>query len=441
MSLILSTFFGIVEAITALLLCDTFMHRRIQKYGIVIPFLLKAIIEALILNTGYFPTATIHKAIIGMLFWFAAIKVTFTGSIWQAIFFSGNIYALINIADYCVLLVVAGITQNTIESLLMGFSTFLFCGITAKIVLFTMIYALSRAYRVKNRVLDLSSAYWLCVLLVPIFTIVSLSITTQYSISQEPNMSVLWNCLGLLSIHMVLVYQLDKVNMERWERAQLHILQKEIALRMENATQLMDAYETQRKESHDFTNHLAVIRELVASNQQNSAQKYIDEILGSKKQYVIVDSGDPVINAVLNEKYSKAKSKDVYIRFKTNRLTTIHMERKDLVTILGNLLDNAIEACQKVSGERIIVLKFLTYSTGKAILSVRNTSNPVEITEGIIRTTKEDALLHGYGLSNIKYVLDLYGYPHTYSWSNGWFTFVTELSCDPEEKSYEYECP
>ena len=62
----------------------------------------------------------------------------------------------------------------------------------------------------------------------------------------------------------------------------------------------------------------------------------------------VIDVNNTVLNVVLNQKYRLAKSKDIALYFQVNDLSGLWMKEQDVVILLSNLLDNAIEACEKL---------------------------------------------------------------------------------------------
>ena len=93
--------------------------------------------------------------------------------------------------------------------------------------------------------------------------------------------------------------------------------------------------------------------------------------------------------------------------------------------MLSNLLDNAIEACEKVQEERIIRLK-LVREEKEMVVSVQNRVNePVHIDQnGIIPTIKRDKRNHGIGLRNVQRVLDKYQGMGRKRYEDGWFYYT-----------------
>lgn len=123
-----------------------------------------------------------------------------------------------------------------------------------------------------------------------------------------------------------------------------------------------------------------------------------------------IDTNNVIVNTILNEKYNEMMDKGIIFVFRINDLSSIKIEDEDLVVILSNLLDNAIEACQKCEGKRTIKMKFMT-ENDIVILSVKNTSvGTCSIENDKIATTKRfRSEEHGIGIRNIKNAIKKYG--------------------------------
>ena len=138
-----------------------------------------------------------------------------------------------------------------------------------------------------------------------------------------------------------------------------------------------------------------------------------------------VNSHHPIIDAVLNHKYQIAQEQHIDVQVQVNDLSNVTLETDIMVVLLTNLLDNAIEACIKLPLDRVIQCRI--FATDNLYVSVRNTSNPVTITDNHALSTKEPREEHGYGLSRIRYVLDQLNAEFTFTYENGWFEFVAEI--------------
>lgn len=116
-----------------------------------------------------------------------------------------------------------------------------------------------------------------------------------------------------------------------------------------------------------------------------------------------------IVNAILNTKYQEAISKHIVFVLKVNDLSRIGIDDEDLVVVLANLLNNAIEACEKCEEKKIIKFKFMVEDE-LIILSVKNTYNqPLVYDNDEIRTSKTvEPEAHGVGIKNIIRIVEKY---------------------------------
>ena len=128
---------------------------------------------------------------------------------------------------------------------------------------------------------------------------------------------------------------------------------------------------------------------------------YIEEQVGQELQSVdVIDTGNTLINAVLNIKYLEAKTKGIIIPFIADNLTGLKISDSDLVTILTNILDNAIDAVSKCEEKRI-VFKIIRDNNTLIIDSLNTYSGHIDDTGNFV-TTKTDKKNHGFGIANIR---------------------------------------
>ena len=166
------------------------------------------------------------------------------------------------------------------------------------------------------------------------------------------------------------------------------------------------------------------------NRQIKDAQDYIATLREHQTDRILIaNTHNSTIDALLNQKAQVAKKNNIDIRFKVNDLSGTKVAPMDLVIIIGNLLDNAIEACLKLpAGEREIYAQLLL--EGTLFLSFRNTSPPVEIVNGYIATTKKPPDLHGFGLQNVKTALKKYDSFYDMAYEDGYFAFTIEMEND-----------
>ena len=151
---------------------------------------------------------------------------------------------------------------------------------------------------------------------------------------------------------------------------------------------------------------------------------YVETLNGNLRESAdVVNTNHAVVNVVLNQKYQCALEKNITMILSVNDLSGLTMGEEDLVTLLVNLLDNAVEACEKLEERRIIRFK-MVLEDGELILSVSNpVAEPVIIDGKKIATTKKDGRNHGIGLLNVNGVIERLGGTSALRCEDGWFCF------------------
>ena len=158
--------------------------------------------------------------------------------------------------------------------------------------------------------------------------------------------------------------------------------------------------EKQRRKTHEYKNQILCIDALVENKSYTELEKYVRKISGGlNKELDVINTNHALINAIINTKYQEAVNKDILFVVRIGDLSDLGMRDEDIVIILSNLLDNAIEACETCD-KRIIRLKFVK-GDGNIVISVKNTfQGTILCRNGEIATTKKDALEHGIGIRN-----------------------------------------
>lgn len=213
-----------------------------------------------------------------------------------------------------------------------------------------------------------------------------------------------------------------------------NILEKEVKMqkleiaqeRMQNEINLYESmqkhYELQRRYIHDYKNQLVCIQGMLAEGKNQDAILYTEDLLGSiQKSRIVVNTNHVAVNIILNQKYQYAKDRGIRMILEVNDLSELAISEQDIVIILVNLLDNAIEACEKLDKDKIIKVK-LVLEEQELILSVKNpVKESIKIRNNIVITTKKDKISHGIGLNNVKSVVEQNQGIIVLRCENGWF--------------------
>lgn len=236
-------------------------------------------------------------------------------------------------------------------------------------------------------------------------------------------------CAAFVSVMNILTF-----NLMSWMEQNARLkeetlsLQSQINAQQEGIEALSASYATQRKMTHDFNAHMNAIEAFLKNDEIPSAKKYVEVLQAAQTERILlVNTHNSTMDAILNQKALIAQKYGIDIRFTVNDLSGIRIASPDLTVIISNLMDNAIEACQKLSpAERMIYVQAILED--EFFFSVRNRSLPTKIVNDQIATTKSNPSMHGYGLQNVKTILKKYNAYYSMRYENGYFSFSTEIS-------------
>ncbi len=172
----------------------------------------------------------------------------------------------------------------------------------------------------------------------------------------------------------------------------------------DNYHRLFSNQKTIAKQVHDFTNHLLTLQELL-SDDTPLAKEYIRSLLdAASEQAASCQSGSEVIDAIINCKQAEARALSIQFTYIIHLPVSLSIPSIDLCAVLANLLDNAIEACQKLPNpkERFIHIS-IGYKYNFIFFRVENSveNNPLGTGRTPATTKKDRSRPHGLGLKNV----------------------------------------
>lgn len=287
---------------------------------------------------------------------------------------------------------------------------------------------LSRVFRSWNSQIELPALEWLAIFLFAVFTLCELyfaSVLIQTNSAYIPWLPVLGFVLLFMNAGLLLL--LNKLALTHRMAQENLALQDQMRYNRLRLQATAESYDAQRSLTHDFNNHLLTIAQLLQSEQSRQALDYAQTILDRVgKAEVAVSTNNPIADAVLNQKYRKAQELGVQMQFLVSDLSAFPLSADEMVTVLANLLDNALEACTRdgATQKKSIRVKLLM-EPSLATLSVQNTSLPVAVSQtGQVPSSKENQAEHGYGLTNCKKILQRSGFDFAVQYKDGWFQFT-----------------
>lgn len=241
------------------------------------------------------------------------------------------------------------------------------------------------------------------------------------------------SCVIMIAANVFIIWVLNLLekNIQMHENALA--LSERVQVQTENIEALSVAYSSQRKMTHDFRQHLQTLSGMLQRGEVDAAQKYLFELQERQSERILlVNTRNAAMDAILNQKAYAAKQEGIDVHFEVNDLSKLKIKSVDYTVVISNLFDNAIEGCCKLEeGERWITVKAVYDEAfegepAKLFFSIVNSSPPVKIINEQIQTTKADPALHGFGIPNVKSILDHYNAFYIMQYEKGEFQFSIE---------------
>lgn len=429
-SVFFSMVFIAVESILFLLFMDVFGTRRFhgKTYGaIAVLFVLLGFLwcnSYLYLVGPSFPWKML--GVIGLYYLVSSLLYSRPAPLYRLFF--GVLWYLMHYL-YSIIL-------TTLPAFLLGisyqeFREFRYAGyyILAAVVCFGSEWCLTLAFRkfYRRRGQALHPRQLILYFVFPAASLMSLAAFLQLLNGMETSEWFVLACCGaLLLANAAVFYLLHQMEQAAQSQKKLVALGQQLQMQAANMESARGLYEAQRKATHDFRAQLDVLGQLLCNQDYDAAGKYLESVSGRQSdRVVLVDCHHPILNALFNTKAETAARKQIEIRFAVNDLSSLPFDQADLTVLLANLLDNAIEACEKCAQPRTIEVRALKEES--FFFSVHNTSLPVAIQDGHIPTTKPDPRLHGFGLPNVKAIVEKYHGTCAMQYADGWFQFAGEM--------------
>ncbi|MFS0820182.1 sensor histidine kinase [Bacillus sp. 1P02SD] len=150
----------------------------------------------------------------------------------------------------------------------------------------------------------------------------------------------------------------------------------------EQRAQFNETFRVVRSERHDFLKHVSAIHFMLETSKNEEAKQYLDELVeGYKETNLSIKGERGVVAGILHQMYRKASALHIEVVYDFDvPLSTLPLSDQQIVTLIGNLLSNCIDACEewqnKYNKQPFLTLQFYKRS-GLFILQCKNSSLPI----------------------------------------------------------------
>lgn len=377
------------------------------KYPTIIFLLLGLFIESIpvVWNIPYYPTEIIMTVYCLLyLFFFRQGKVLHK-LFWY--FLSCALLFAIALTSGTVISAVASTTSVEIFSQT-NFPLRVLYIVVVNIIKFTLFYLISTS---KRKIQSNSKAMALC-LMIPIISVVSgiwiwtLFLRSEFIQIYDNIILLIAGSYLLINLLSFLFYDI----LEKDAEEKMYLVAKQ------GHYDIMEQYTEQIKETncqirvwqHDMKQHLNCMNDMLRKNDVSEAVKYLEKLTDSVKgTYLRISSGNYIADAVLSSKISVALEHGVAFECKASLPENLPIDDVDFCSMLSNVLENALEACERITDKPFIRCNVEKIKS-QLIIEVENSSDGNYKKNGNVFESLKEKGMHGIGLRHTQSIIEKY---------------------------------
>jgi len=216
--------------------------------------------------------------------------------------------------------------------------------------------------------------------------------------------------LGMIG-NVLIFYSFDRYFLSLEKLQQQDLMIAKLEMEEKHYEQIEELNQEHAALLHDIHHYLRTIAEAASENKNTDILNIISELqIRVSDESKIIYCSNRLLNLLLNEKRKRAEEAGIEILLKIeNGFYIKQIADMDLIAIIGNILDNAIEAASKCEKGYVKVYMFMQNENHYSVMKVENNYSGTVLVKGEkILTSKEDKRHHGIGIQNVTSIIEKY---------------------------------
>lgn len=257
--------------------------------------------------------------------------------------------------------------------------------------------------------------------------IISIVITQQFMThiiytTYLPTISDAIPMISIITINIFIFLLVENIMRQNEKNQMLLLVNTQCDAQQKHIVQLLNTHEQIRQLSHDFKQQADVLYQLCREGHYKVLQDNLSKLSNHPGTLLIVKTGNLMLDSILSSKKADATRQDIDFVLNLRVRPELPYMSMDICILLGNAIDNAIEACMRSNpADRLIELE-LTADLSRFLFHMKNSIGEAPQVEGeFLKTKKDDNLRHGIGLKSMKQISNKLGGDMTYEYNNEHF--------------------
>ena len=333
--------------------------------------------------------------------------------IYEQIFLKGKILSHSFVAVFSIavifaigsvsILTCAFLSGKSIENLILEFDLWRLAAVGFGNLMVYVFFKLT--VMVKNEY-DLSAKEWAMFIVLSLLNWVTVTMTMNVAIIEKALLpEMFYISIIMLFISIAIIWFLLKIKQDAETKTEYRLLKQQHDTMKKTERNMKALYESTHAVKHDMEKHLLAVKVMAEHGDAAKIFTYVNQIMeeSEKNAHKAVFTENDIFNAVMNTRLQICKEKKISIHIQIESGAANGLKPEVITVVLGNLLDNAIEAAEQ-SEEKIIYFKMLCREK-HILLSIQNSFDKAR-SDVRLSSTKKNKEVHGFGLKNAKKVIE-----------------------------------
>lgn len=431
-SILLNYFVVLIEAVAFIVFSSTFFQHKINMCKLILSTVALTSLSMICLTIS--ESNVVFKLALLTCINSLYLVVIYRASLIKCIGISLLFVSFINVADNFFFVVITTMIHIEIQELYQDpYGYYLVCYIAkiCEVMIFTLIGSIIKQ---KLYFTHATWQHWAKIFILPASSLaIAVFLWPLYWVIPAAGEKILLCTMVLFVINIFDVVMLNYLDREQQLIQDNLVLRQNIKYQNDTVEAWANAYKDQRKLTHDFQNQLSVICGMAEREAPDSELlAFVHTVLkNSTSQSLVVKTGRLAADVLLSQKYHLARSKGISFSLQLDDLTHFGLKDEHLVVVLANLIDNAIEACEKIdNGKSKKMMLVMKVEEESSFLYIENTTAfPVKILDNQVVLPAKQSAEHGYGLKNATAILNSYKavFAIVYKEEQGLFCFSAQV--------------
>lgn len=253
---------------------------------------------------------------------------------------------------------------------------------------------------------ELTKAQCVMSLIILIYSLVNVVVMAEVILKGHSQLIVTVNMGCIVLADLYLLYFIKVANEKSALEWEIKILEKQADMQYKYYLAQEQKYHATVNILHDVDRHVKSIETLYASGEYGNATEYTREIKNMLEPLIPIQyTGNPILDILLTDKVTISKEMGIAFGVQIDNVKLDFLAAIDVTTIFGNLIDNAIEAAGKATGDKYIRIHMSPYKE-MVFIRIENTSLPLKWKNGVPVSGKGKH--HGIGLPNVRRSIEKY---------------------------------